>query len=111
MHIVNVKTVQLNVKTIQFSISKQFSSIWPIDRTLSGATTAGQSGPRSDSNKEVLCILQTSSITGASPSDCLVSYRGHSLSEWSYPSAEKKSVYITAPAESTNSCIVSSVVI
>ena len=34
----------LNVKTdlfqaIQFSISTQFSSIWPIDRALSGPTT------------------------------------------------------------------------
>ena len=27
---------------IQFRISIQFSSIWPIDRTLSGATTPGQ---------------------------------------------------------------------
>ena len=26
-------------QTIQVSISTQFSSIWPIDRTLSGATT------------------------------------------------------------------------
>ena len=29
----------------------QLSSIWPIDRILSGATTAGQSGPGSDSPK------------------------------------------------------------
>ena len=39
----------LNVKTylfqaIQFSIDTQFSSIWPIDRILSGVTTPGQSG-------------------------------------------------------------------
>ena len=33
-----------------------FSSIWTIDRTLSGATTPNQSGPRSDGNEEVLCI-------------------------------------------------------
>ena len=37
---------QLNVKTvlfqmIKFSISTQFSSIWPIDRTLSGTTIPG----------------------------------------------------------------------
>ena len=31
-------------QTIHFSISMQFSSIWSIDRTLSGATTSGQSG-------------------------------------------------------------------
>ena len=43
-------------QTIQFSISTQFSSISPIDRTLSGATTPGQSEPKSDGNKEVLHI-------------------------------------------------------
>ena len=31
-------------QAIQFSISIQFSSIWPIDKTLSGAMTPGQSG-------------------------------------------------------------------
>ena len=45
-------------QTILFSISTQFSSIWPIDRTLSGATTPGQSGPGSDGNEGVLCIPQ-----------------------------------------------------
>ena len=42
-------------------------SIGPIDRTLSGATTLGQRGPRSDGNEEVLHIPQSSSITEASP--------------------------------------------
>ena len=37
------------------------------------------SGPGSDGNEGVLRIPQCSSITGASPSDCLVSYPGHSL--------------------------------
>ena len=46
-----------------------------MDRALSGATTPGQSGP--------------GSITGTSPSDCLVSYPGDSL--------EVQSVYSTAP--------------
>ena len=46
---------------------------------LSGATTPGQSGPRSDGNKVVLRIPRSSSITGTSPSDCLVLYPGHSL--------------------------------
>ena len=89
-------------QAIQFSISTQFSSIWPIDRTLSGATTPDQSGPGSDSNEEVLHISQTSNITGASPSDCLVSYPGHSLAGgWGVltPSAEMQSVYSTAPAD------------
>ena len=66
-------------QTIQVSISTQFSSIWFIDRTLSGATILGQSEPGSDGNGEVLRISQSSCITGTSPSDCLVSYPGHSL--------------------------------
>ena len=70
--------LQLNVKTIlfqeiQFSLRTQFSSIWSIDRTLSSATTLGQSGPWSSGNAEVLCIPRTSL------SDFLVSYSGHSL--------------------------------
>ena len=56
----------------------QFSSIWPIDKTLSGATTMGQSEHGSDGNKGVLRIPQSSSITGTSPSDCFVLYTGHS---------------------------------
>ena len=66
--------------------------------TLSGATTPGQSGPGSDVNEEVLRVLQSFSIPGASLSYCLVSYAGHSLGE-SYPSAEMQSVYSTAPAD------------
>ena len=31
-------------------------SIWPIDKTLSGGTTSGQSKPGSDGNEEVLHI-------------------------------------------------------
>ena len=49
------------------------SSIWLIDRILSGAITLGQSGLGSDGNKGVLCIPQSSSITEVSPSDGLVS--------------------------------------
>ena len=55
------------------------NSVWPIDRTLSGATTPGQSGFRSDGSEGIRCIPQSSSITGASPLDCLMSYLGHSL--------------------------------
>ena len=47
--------------------------------TLSGATTLGQSGAGSNGNKGVLHIPQSSSAAGTSPSDCLVSYPGHSL--------------------------------
>ena len=71
-----------------------------MDRTLSSATTPGQSGPESNSNKGVLCISQSSSITGTSPSDCLVSYPGHSLGE-SYLSAEMQSVYSATPEDWT----------
>ena len=66
-------------QAIQFGISTRFSSIWPLDRTLSGATAPDQSGPAIDGNEGVLCIPQSSNITGASPSDCLVSYSGHSF--------------------------------
>ena len=61
------------------------SFIWSIDKTLSGAITLGLSEPESDGNKGVLCFPQ--SITGASPSDCLVSYQAL-VEERSYPSAE-----------------------
>ena len=76
----------------------QFSSIWPIDRNLSSTTTLVQSEPGSDGNEGVLCIPQSSSNTVTSPSDCLVSYAGHSLLG-SYLSADVQSVYSTAPVD------------
>ena len=72
------------------------SSIRPIDRPISDATTPGQNGSGSNGNKGVLHISQ-SSRTGASSSDCLMSYPGHSV-VGSYPTAEIQSVYSTAPA-------------
>ena len=73
-------------QTIQFSKSTQFNCqnyslalFNPYIGPLSGATTQGLSGPGSDGNKGVLLIPQSSSITGTSPSDFLVSYPGHSL--------------------------------
>ena len=72
------------------------SSIWPIERTLSSATTQSQSGPGSDGNEGLFHIPKSSSITGASPSDCLVSYPGQSLVR-PYLSAEMQ-LYSTAPA-------------
>ena len=59
------------------------SSISPIDRTLSGAATLGQSGPGTDGNEGVLCIPQSSSNTEASSTDCLVLYLGHSGESYS----------------------------
>ena len=62
---------------------------------LLGAATPGLSGPGSDGNKGVLYIYQSSSITGTSPSDCLVSYQD--TRGWgSYPSAEVQPVDSTA---------------
>ena len=75
------------------------SSIWPIDRTLSGATILGQSGPRINGNKGVLHISHSSSIIVVTPLDCLVSYPGHLLAKESYPSAEMQSVYSAVPAQ------------
>ena len=45
--------------------------------TLTGTTIAGQCGPGSNGNEGVLHIPQ-SSKTGASPSDSLMPYLGHS---------------------------------
>ena len=78
------------IQTIQFNISTQFSSIWPLDGTLSGATTPGW--PGSDGNEEVLCIPQSSIITGTSPSAF------SSVIIKSYLSAEMQSVYSTTQA-------------
>ena len=61
--------------------------IWPIDRTLSNATTPSQSGPGSDGNEGVFHIPQSSSINGASPSDYSMSYPGYSQGKF-FPSAE-----------------------
>ena len=57
-----------------------------------------QSGSGNDGNKGVLCIPQSSNITGATPPNCLVSDPGHSLGE-SYLAAEKHSVYSKVPAD------------
>ena len=71
----------------------QFSCIEPIDRTLSGATTPGQNGPRSDGNEGVIHIPQSSNITKASLIKCLVSYTGHFLEESYQFSREAVSVF------------------
>ena len=69
----------------------QFSSISPIDKTLLGATTTGHCGPGVNDNERVLLILQSSSITVTSSSDCLMLYTGHSFGE-SWSSVEKQAV-------------------
>ena len=57
----------------------QFSSIWPIDRTLSGATTPGQNGPGSDGNEGVLRMHQSTWDYWNLTIRLLVSYPGHKL--------------------------------
>ena len=52
----NIKTVSFQV--IQFIISTYFSSIWSIDRALSGATTPGQNGPGSDENEAKAILVE-----------------------------------------------------
>ena len=75
-------------------------SIWPIDNTLSGVTTPGQSEPGSNGNEGVLYISQSSKIRDMW-SDCLVSYREYLMrgGGQSYPSEEMHSVYFIAPAD------------
>ena len=55
-----LKTVPFQI--IQFSLSTQFSSIWSIDRTLSGATILGLRGPGRYGNEGMFRIPQSSSI-------------------------------------------------
>ena len=51
-------------QAIQSSINKQFSSIWPIDRIQSGATTQDQRESGSNGNEGVLRTPQSFSIKG-----------------------------------------------
>ena len=75
------------------------SLIRPKDRSLSGATTPGQTGRKGDGNDRVPCIPQSSSITRSSQSDYLLSYVGNSMGERSYLSAEIQLGYSTIPAD------------
>ena len=60
VHSLNIKT--LLFQAIQFSLSAQFSSVWSIDKTLSGATTLGQSGPRAMAMKEYSAFLKAPAL-------------------------------------------------
>ena len=93
LHTFKCQTVLLQI--IQFSMSTQFISIWSIVRTLSGATTPGQSGPGSDGNKGVFRITQSSSITIR----LLRVISRHSLVGGSYFAALIRSVYSTASTD------------
>ena len=67
------------------------------DKNLSSTTTPGQSEPGSDGNEGLLQIPQNSIITGASPSDCLVSYPGHSLVGRGFTPLQRYSLSILQP--------------
>ena len=60
---------------------------WSIDWALSGAITLDRNEPGRDGNEKVFHIPRNFGINGASPSDCLMLYIGHSLRE-SHPSIE-----------------------
>ena len=85
-------------QTIQFRISMHFSSISPIDRALSGATTPSQNRHGSYGNEVVLCIPKSCSITRTSASVCLVSYT-RTLLGGPYSSTEMQLAYSTAPVD------------
>ena len=87
-------TIQINVIHVFVQFKWSNSSIWPINRNLSGTTILGLRRPRSNGNEDVFHVPQ-SSRTETSPSDCLGSYPGNSLAEF-YPSTGKKSVFSTA---------------
>ena len=72
--------------------------IWSIDRTLSGATTPGPEWTWERWQWRGTPHSQSSSVTGTSPFDCLVSYPENSLGK-SYSSAEIQLVYSTAPVD------------
>ena len=76
------------------------SSIWPIDRNLSGTTSPGQSLLGNNENKEILPIPQISKAR-ALPSEGLLSYPGYLHVGVAYFSAEMQSVYSTALADLT----------
>ena len=59
----------IQLYSIKYSNTNNFkTSIWPIDGTLTGITTPGQSGPENDRNERML-YTPKSSRTGASLPD------------------------------------------
>ena len=89
------QTVQFNT-THLFAYSLNVKQFYLTHRPHSGATTLSLSGPGSDGNEGVFSIPQSSNITGASLSDCLMWYPGHSVGNEFYSSAEMQLVYSTA---------------
>ena len=96
MQIVSSIAIQQSWFNISYLLAHIVCFIWPIDRSLSGATTPGQSKPERNSNEGVLHIPQISKA-GVSPLDGLMLYSGHLLG--GSHSAEMQLVYSTAPAD------------
>ena len=100
-----IKLKESEKKNKCLNIARELKKLWNmfvclgfIDRTRSDTTTPGLSGHGSDSNEGVFSISQSSSITGTSPSDYLVSYLIPSF-EGYWLSTEIQSEYSTAPTE------------
>ena len=79
-------------------MSTLFISIYSIDKDTIRCYHSGQECTGIYGNKGLIRIPEISSISRASPSDCLVSYPEHWLREY-YASAEMHSVYFTATAD------------
>ena len=102
-HFLSFCMTQLGIEPRSPEPSQQVCSLVLFDpylRPYQVVNTLGQNEPGSDSKEGVLRISQRSSMTGALPSDCLVSYPGHSLGE-SYLSVEMPLVYSTPPTDLT----------
>ena len=75
----NISISSYSVYSIHFSISMLLVLFNPWIGPYQVLPLRGQSGPGSNGNEGVLRIPQSSSTAGISPSDCSVSYPGHSL--------------------------------
>ena len=97
---------QFNLACHLFAHNLNIKQFYLIDKTLSDASTTGQSGPRSNGSGGVLHIPHNSSITGASPSDFVVSSPENLLvMEMSCSSVEMQSLYSTSPANWVLVCV------
>ena len=83
----------------QFSKSTQFSSIWPIDRTLSGATSPSQRGPGRMPMKGCSVFPKAQVLLEPHHQIVYCHIQGTRLVKEAYPSAGLQSVNSTAPAD------------